>query len=142
MGAVVPAAFNSYQIGTSSVSITASANYNNQLIGQIVDRRGRTSGFGAGAITDKPAYYAYDCGGFTTCVWYGVIKVDIASDHGDSGSGFYRVWVSGTAHRSAYGVLRGGTPGVSPIYYSPVPEMDDPNWSSTWFPEPCTTPTC
>jgi hypothetical protein len=57
-------------------------------------RHGRSSNLGSGPITDIPVYRSFGCDGAYTCRQYGVVKVDLASRGGDSGSGFYRLYTS------------------------------------------------
>lgn len=119
LGGVSPGTWNKYKIGgSSSVAIDAWTDRYYQLIGQIVYRHGRTTGQRSGAITDKPEVYSYYCPFPTNCVRYGLVRVDVASDRGDSGAGFYRLYSTGGIwHRSAYGILSAGPPGSSPTYY-------------------------
>jgi hypothetical protein len=113
-----------YVIGTSDVPINHATKSASQLVGQIVYRHGRSSALDSGAINDIPVYRSFSCGLYT-CRQYGVVKVNMASLGGDSGSGFYRLYSSGgTTYRSAYGILSGGPHGQSPTYYT--------SWNTHW----------
>lgn len=138
--------YNRYVIGNADVPINQLTVYNNQLIGQVLNRHGRTSGLDAGSIAEKPEYYAYSCWPYT-CKQYNLVKVNLASDHGDSGSGFYRLYSSGgVTYRSAYGALSGGpVAGASPTYYSAwSAELDAQSGEpfERWWPQLCVTSSC
>jgi hypothetical protein len=140
LGGQAPANWNKYVIGSSSVEIDG---YGWATVGQIVWRNGRTTGLRSGGVTQIPEYVAYSCLPWT-CYDYGLAKVDVASDHGDSGSGFYRLYTSGgVTHRSAYGVLSGGpTANQSPTYYSEYFSSLDSSDGSSWHFVPCIAATC
>jgi hypothetical protein len=149
LGTAVPSQWNRYFIGGgSTVAINARTFNMNQLIGQVVNRYGRTSGLDAGTINDKPEYFATSVGGYTH-LQYNVIKVGMASNYGDSGAGYYRLYTSsGTTYRSAYGSLSSGPyPGSSPTYYTPWDVHLDGKggngeaWAR-WYIEPCITVGC
>jgi hypothetical protein len=124
VGSNPPADWNQYYTGSGSfIEIDGSTTKSNQLVGQVVYRYGRTSFLDAGAITAKLPYKTFtgdDCGapGYT-CRSYNVIEVGVGSDHGDSGSGFYRVQSNGQGGyiRNAYGILSGGVEGQPYTYY-------------------------
>lgn len=151
VGSNPPADWNQYFTGSGSfIEIDGSKTKSNQLIGQVVYRYGRTSNLDAGAITAKPTYVTFtgaDCGALGyTCRSYNVIEVGVGSDHGDSGSGFYRVQSNGSGGytRNAYGILSGGKTGYAYTYYY---AWDEPFYAGVFKTDrrtvyPCTSTSC
>lgn len=147
-GGSPPPQYNRYFIGGgTSVAINARTPYSNQIVGQFLYRQGRTSGLDSGAISDKPEFYDWSNGGITYIV-YNVVSVNMVSDYGDSGSGFYRLYTSsGATYRSAYGVLSGAeVPGSrGPTYYAfwdaDIDQASGSPWER-WHVQPCVSVGC
>lgn len=87
-----------------------------QLTGQVVWRYGRVSQLDAGYITAKPAYVTQEtCASGYVCRNYNAVEVDLTSQPGDSGSGFFRLLVGNLG--DAFGVLSFGKPMAGYTYY-------------------------
>ena len=117
----VPSVRNEYfQTPTEIFSYKGVRSEANQVVGMIACRSGKASGTDCGYI--RAANTAVNLGaGFTfTSMW----KVQMNSDHGDSGAGF----LDQTANHNAMGILSGGTrEGIVPwtdyTWYTSVPKV-------------------
>jgi hypothetical protein len=133
--------WNSYYVGGSLVGITGRTTGSNQLVGTVVYRYGRTSGYDSGPILAKPAEWAASCFPYT-CKWLYPIRADLPSDHGDSGSGIF-AFIPQTGGRTAYGILFGGpTPGSSPTYYYAWDKQLNDETTETFIVQPCINAWC
>lgn len=146
VGSASPSAWNLYYAG-GSVEIDGRKTKSNQLIGQVVYRNGWTSGLDAGTISAKPSYVTMasaDCAPGYTCRNYNPIEVDLDSDHGDSGAGFYRVQSDGFGgyNNNGYGILSFGKPGYTYYYAWDQPFYADWNFTDERTVYPCITADC
>jgi hypothetical protein len=112
----------------------------------MVWRNGRASGLDVGMIVDKPDVVSIPAGEFCIaepgqyCRNYYSIKVDIDSDIGDSGAGFFRVLQG--PHYDAFGIVSFGQPGYTYYYAWSQPFYADANVTDLRTILPCTTADC